>query len=168
MKNKWKLVSVLGLAAVAAFNASIGVPVASELGKDSRNSGLTIVAYRSFGLHPTDVTLNILTAENVAPADVFRATFQAAQALKDRRFGQINLVRGLSHIYSMRGEDFQEIGREFEAGQNPVYLIRTLPEKLFLPDGSSAFGTWTGGLLGVVTQQMDDVNSAARTWLGVE
>ncbi len=78
------------------------------------------------------------------------------------------MVRGLSHIYSMRGEDFQEIGREYKAGQNPVYLTRTLPEKLFLPDGSSAFGTWTGGLLGVAAQQMDDVNEAARTWLGVE
>jgi len=168
MKHKWKLLGVLALAAVAAFNASIGVPVASALGRDSRNSDLTIVAYRSFGFHPTDITLNILTAENVAPADVFRATFQAAQELKDRRFGQVNLVRGLSHVYSIRGEDFQEIGREFEAGQNPVYLIRTLPEKLFLPDGTSAFGTWTGGLLGVATQQMDDVNEAARTWLGAE
>jgi hypothetical protein len=168
LKHKWKLLFALSLAAFVTFNASIGIPVASELGRDSRNSGLTIVAYRSFGLHPTDITLNILTAENVAPADVFRATFQAAQALKDRRFGQVRLVRGLSHIYSMRGEDFQEIGREYEAGQNPVYLIRTFPEKLFLPNGTSAFGTWTGGLLGVAMQQMEDVNEAARAWLGVE
>jgi hypothetical protein len=64
----------------------------------------------------------------------------------------------------MKGEDFKSIGSEFAAGQNPVYLIRTLPEKLYHPNGDAAFPHWEGGLLGVVGKQMDDVNAMARRW----
>ena len=42
-----------------------------------------------------------------------------------------------------------------------LYLIRTLPKKLFNPDGTAAFGRWEGGLLGVLSKQMEDVSAAA-------
>ena len=45
-----------------------------------------------------------------------------------------------------------------------AYLIRTLPEKLFNPDGTAAFGRWEGGLLGVLSKQMEDVSAAALRW----
>lgn len=47
---------------------------------------------------------------------------------------------------------------------NPVYTIRTLPEKLRRPDGSRAFSVWTGGMIGVLGAQMDDVNNFAGQW----
>jgi hypothetical protein len=67
-------------------------------------------------------------------------------------------------IFFIEGDAFGELGQEFDMGQNPVYLVRTLPEKLYRPDGRQAFGTWSGGLLGVVARQMEDVNAAARAW----
>jgi hypothetical protein len=168
LKAKWKVIFVaVAVLAIAVFNGAVGFPVASALASDSRNKDISLVAYRSLGLHPTDITLNIVQAKDAAPLDVLRALFQSAEALKDRKFGRVNLVRGMTLIYSISGDDFNEIGKEYAAGQNPTYLVRTLPEKLRGPDGRNAFGTWTGGMLGVLTQQLQEANEAARTWIGV-
>ena len=56
----------------------------------------------------------------------------------------------------MLGEEFGE--------QNPVYTIRTFPEHLSRPDGAQAFSTWTGGILGVLSKQMDDFNKFNKEW----
>lgn len=165
VKHKWKILASV-LAAIAAFNASVALPVSSKLAEDPKNRGVFLVAHRSLLVHPTDITLNLLGAEGAAPIDLFRHIFQSAAVLKDRKFGQVHLYRGFTHVYSISGADFQALGREFDAGQNPVYLIRTLPEKLLLPNGDRAFGTWTGGMLGVLKEQMEEVTEAARTWAG--
>jgi hypothetical protein len=68
-------------------------------------------------------------------------------------------------VFVIGGRDFDEIGRAFGGGENPLYLLRTLPEKLRRPDGSRAFGEWEGGILGVTTRQLEDVTHAASTWM---
>jgi hypothetical protein len=55
------------------------------------------------------------------------------------------------------------LGRE-HGWQNPVYTLRTLPEKLHRPDGSPAYRAWTGGLLGVMARQMQDLTGFCRAW----
>jgi len=52
---------------------------------------------------------------------------------------------------------------EYES-QNPVYTIRTFPENLYTIDGKNVYGEWTGGLLGVVTKQMEDFNDFHKKW----
>ena len=47
-------------------------------------------------------------------------------------------------VFMMKGEEFGKLGAEFAGGQNPVFLIRTLPEKLYEPTGEAAFGRWEG------------------------
>jgi len=42
--------------------------------------------------------------------------------------------------------------------------MRTFPENLLKPDGSRAYQTWTGGLLGVVGKQVEDFNDFHRQW----
>lgn len=48
--------------------------------------------------------------------------------------------------------------------QNPVYTMRTFPENLYRPDGTAAFGTWTGGLFGVLGKQMEDFIEFHKQW----
>jgi hypothetical protein len=79
-------------------------------------------------------------------------------------FEKVVLARAGTPVFLVKGAEFSTIGAEFGAGQNPVYLIRTLPEKLFRPSGEAAFGRWQGGLLGVLGKQMEDANEAARQW----
>ena len=73
----------------------------------------------------------------------------------------------LSHAgnekFRITGEYFKKLGLEF-GEQNPVYTIRTMPQNLYKPDGTAAFGTWTGGVLGVLNNQMEDFNEFHRQW----
>lgn len=96
------------------------------------------------------------------------ALFGAAKAMRgeQRSFELVRLARAGRAVYKLSGYDFQEIGKMAAEGENPVYMIRTLPEKLKRPSGGPAFDTWTGGAIGVLTQQMKDVTTAGTTWAG--
>jgi hypothetical protein len=39
-----------------------------------------------------------------------------------------------------------------------------LPEHVYALDGTPAFGTWTGGWLGVMGKQLDDSNEFHKQW----
>ena len=55
------------------------------------------------------------------------------------------------------------LGQEYEK-QNPVYTMRTFPENVYGVDGTQAFGSWTGGLLGVLGKQMGDFSELHKQW----
>jgi len=161
------LIVAIGVAALAllGFNLSITAPVAAGLAADDRNAAVTLVGYRSALLHPTEITLDLWAAgEGAAPLDLFRGLMQAAEALKDRRFSQVTLARGGRTVFVLDGADFQALGAAYAAGENPVYLIRTFPEKLHTANGQAAYGAWEGGWLGVLTRQLEDANAFAEAW----
>jgi hypothetical protein len=168
--RRWRGPVVAVLAIVAFVFAGnylmVGRPVATALSADSRNAGFTLRARYAYFLDPRTLVLNLSAADAAAPIDLYRGVFQSAQALSKsgREFDKVILARNGTPRFQLEGSTFLELGREFGAGQNPVYLIRTFPEKLHKPDGTPAFGTWTGGLLGVLGRQMEDVNEAARQW----
>jgi hypothetical protein len=163
-RRKWLAGAMAAAALIAIFNLTVWAPVATALGKDDRNEVAGIHVYRSWLIHPRDITVNLVTVGDASTLDLTRALFQSAEALKDRKFGSVTLSRGGKAVFVLDGGDFAELGDEYAGGQNPMYLIRTLPEKLELPDGRSAFGTWQGGWLGVLGKQMEDVNSFGQAW----
>ena len=65
--------------------------------------------------------------------------------------------------FVLEGDYFQTLGKEYGT-QNPVYTMRTFPEKLYSPDGQRAFGRWSGGLLGIVGKQMEDFTEFHKQW----
>ena len=85
-----------------------------------------------------------------------------------RRLDRVVLARFGKPTFVMTGDSFFSLGEEFGAGQNPIFLIRSLPEKLFHPDGTPAFGQWQGGWLGVMGKQIEDVNQVAGQWMNGE
>lgn len=140
--------------------------VSSVLDNDPRNAGYSISShYRSY-VDPSTLILDLRAAPAAAPTDLFRGLFQSAAALSSsgRVFERVVLSRRGDTVFVMKGEDFRQLGLEFAAGQNPVYLIRTLPEKLFKPTGEPAFGHWEGGMLGVLGKQIEDATEAGRRW----
>lgn len=135
--------------------------VSAELGKDPRNSGIVVKVNRSL----TDtLTLDLSFQENKAALDVIRVLFQTADALKNEAFSKVILASHGTDKFYLEGPFFQELGREYSSGQNTVYMSRTLPEHVRRLDGSAAFGTWTGGLIGVTGKQLEDLNDFCRTW----
>lgn len=171
-KRRRKILYVCGIISAVFFLVwglnylLVGQPVASRIGVDPRNSGYTLSAHYRYYIDSTTLVLDLDDVRSAAPVDLFRAVFHSAEALHTagRRFDQVILARSRKPVFVMKGEDFSTLGAEFGAGQNPVYLIRSLPEKFYRPSGEAAFGRWEGGWLGVLGKQMGDASEAAGQW----
>ena len=96
-------------------------------------------------------------------ASVLGSFLRFAGEMKDRKFREVRLAFRGQTRFILNGDEFAEIGQEF-GWQNPVYTLRTFPEKLQRPDGRPAFSRWSGGLLGVTGAQMKDLNGLADQW----
>jgi len=147
----------------------VGRPVSHALAEDSRNSALSLAAHHRFYLLPSSLVLRLSAAGEASPADIWRAFFTAADALHERgtTYSEVRLVHGMNTVYTLSGEDFAEIGRERGADENPVYMIRTLPEKLRKPSGEPAFYSGGGGIFGV-GEEIKNASAAALAWAGLE
>jgi hypothetical protein len=168
-RRRWLLLAMPMVALLVVWSLNylqVGRPVKNTLNGDSRNSGYSLSAHYGYYIDPSTLILDLREVESAAPVDLFRALFQSAEALHDagRTFDKVVLARSGTSVFIMKGDEFSTIGAEFGGGQNPVYLIRTLPERLFRPNGEAAFARWEGGLLGVLGEQMEDANEAAQQW----
>lgn len=132
---------------------------------DPANRGITVWAYHINLINPAGLVIDIrsIDGSSTSIADVMRVFFQIAAKFKDRQFTEVRLANSGSTRFLIRPERFRTIGAE-HGMQNPVYVLRTLPEDILTPDGRPAYGQWTGGLLGVVGRQMEDLNDFARKW----
>jgi hypothetical protein len=148
--------------------AFVSHPVAARLEGDPRNAGFTLNARYAYYVQPGTLVLDLARVESAAPIDLLRAAFAAADTLynPDRAFDRVIFARSGTPVFMMMGKDFQEIGNEMRQEQNPMYLVRTFPQRLYKPSGERAYGTWEGGILGVLGRQMEDVGDVGRTWAG--
>lgn len=154
------------IGSLVAMNIAVSRPVARVLAGDSRNEGFTVKAHLRGYTDSSVLVLDLRDVSDAAPADLWRGLFQAAEAFDEleRSFERVLLARSGQTVFMLSGDDFQSIGRLYAAGENPVYLLRTLPEKLYSSDGEAAYPTWEGGWLGVAAEQLNDVNDAASVW----
>ena len=138
--------------------------VSEVIAADYRNEGIEFsVHYRNY-IHLNELVIDVLGfTEDKRPVDVFRVVLQAAEALKDKDFERIFFSsKGKTKFY-LKGEDFRVLGVEY-GEQNPIYTMRTFPEKLYTLDGDAAFSRWTGGVLGVSSKQVEDFMEFHRQW----
>lgn len=134
--------------------------------EDSRNEGINVAAYYRYGVLPTELVVDLWSVSaDKSMADVSRVLLTIAREFKDREFDRVLLAWRGDARFAMQGTYFAKLGREFGT-QNPVYTLRTMPENMLLLDGRPAFDTWTGGLLGVVGKQMEDLKDLHLRWYG--
>lgn len=163
-----KRILIGAIAAVAVAIAANGIlvtwPALRAKADDPRNSSVSLYAHYEWGVNPTTLVLNLWNISPTASmADVDRVLLDTAEAFKDRSFSKVQLAfRGRTR-FQLDGSYFRQIGDE-RAWQNPVYTIRTMAENTEDPDGRPAFGTWTGGWLGVINKQMEDHHEMHRRW----
>lgn len=125
---------------------------------------MSVISYYRYGVVPDVIVYDILDVGlSASQAGVIGGFFRYAEKLKDRDFSKVILSYRGSPKFFLRGEYFKQIGLELSY-QNPIYTLRTFPEKLETPDGVRAFDTWTGGALGVLNAQLEDVNEMGRQW----
>lgn len=139
-------------------------PMSQVQKADSRNEGVTVFVHYKYFVNPNVLVYDLRDVSGTSsPMDVTRVFLQYAEQQKERSFRTVELSHRGSQKFVLQGDYFQELGKEYGT-QNPAYTLRTLPENLYKTDGSRAFGTWTGGMLGVLGKQMDDFLTWHRTW----
>ena len=158
----------LPLILVMTFHLAIHSASASELKnikqelieKDHRNTSVDFSFYQNGEIFRYCIE-NL--SDQGSSMDVFRILLQAADNLKNKQFSQVELCFRGSTIFILPGEHFSTIGKEFET-QNPMYTVRTFPEKLKLPNGENAFKKHSGGTLYLMRVQMADFKDMNSIW----
>jgi hypothetical protein len=143
---------------------SVGRPLTRVLTSDPRNAGISASAHFGGYVNRPVLVFDLQTVSGTnRPMDVFRVLLQFSAEMKQRRFTRVELTHRGQIKFFIAGDYFEQLGNEYSE-QNPVYTMRTFPEHLFMPDGSRAYETWSGGLLGVLSKQMEDFNDFHRKW----
>jgi hypothetical protein len=162
MKAARIAIAVGGVLAVTAAVSYARVHLSADDAMEFREAN--VAAYYRYGVVPDTIVFDIWSVEGTASAAGILGGFMSfAEKMKDREFRQVVLAYRGEARFILDGNDFAEIGRE-HGWQNPVYTLRTFPERLTTPDGSPAFSTWSGGMIGVLGAQMDDLNKLASAW----
>jgi len=167
MKRTIQLILVFCVIGVGVFSFNyftVAKPLSEVLESEARNSGINMLAHYGHYIQPTVLAIDIrhVSGEKSA-ADVFRVFLQYASKLKEKSFDTVLLQSNGKTKFVLEGDYFKELGDEYGA-QNPVYTMRTFTEHVYTPEGKKAFGTWTGGLLGVLNKQMEDFGEFHKKW----
>ncbi|MGE5391552.1 MAG: hypothetical protein ACM3PE_10880 [Deltaproteobacteria bacterium] len=140
--------------------------MATVIKEDNRNEGIKVsVHYKNY----YDSSVLIYDLKEIpgdkSMLDIFRVFLQYADKTQNKDFHTVELSCNGTTKFLLDGSDYKVIGQEYSF-QNPMYTIRTFPEKLKTPQGDAAFESWSGGILGVLGQQMNDFNSFMTQWIG--
>ncbi len=134
------------------------------LKNDPRNLNISVSVHYEKYLNLSILVYDLkgISKEN-SMADVFRVFLQFAESVKDKKFDVVELSFNGVTKFKITGVYFNTLGQEYSK-QNPIYTMRTFTENLMKPDGTKAYSQWTGGLLGVITHQMEDFNEFHKEW----
>jgi hypothetical protein len=152
------------LVAIFLFVTSVSYIRLTLAAREEAGEGVSAISYYEYGILPNTIVYDIWgVGPNSSQAGILGGFFRFSDRLKDRTFTKVILSYRGTPRFVLGGDDFHTIGQEFEF-QNPIFTLRTLPEKLKTPDGMQAFDSWSGGMLGVLNAQMEDVNEMGRRW----
>ena len=126
-----------------------------------RNAGIEVSVYNE----GQDILIYDIKSidEDKSMADVFRVFLQFADKVSGEDFQEVILVSQGNKQFKITGSYFKTLGVEYSF-QNPVYTTRTFPENVLNMDGSKAYSTWEGGVIGVTTKQMEDFSDLSKKW----
>lgn len=155
----------LGILTIVAFNfAWLNWPAQQKLSEDYRNESATVLVYHRWGIIPRQIVVDVWSVDETASrADVTRMLFHIAEQFANRDYDQVILAYKGQARLQLEGDFFNEVGRTFRY-ENPIYLMRTLPQHVSQIDGTQAFGSYSGGWMGVLNAQMEDLNTLHDKW----
>jgi hypothetical protein len=161
----WLGAFVTGVALIVVFNlVAFQRPLNKVLRDDPRNNGVSAIAHAQWFLNPTVLVFDLRGMDPTnSRLDVMRVLLEYSQTQTDRSYTRVVLAYRGTPKFLISGEFFRTTGTEY-GSQNPMYTLRTFPQNVENLDQSPAFETWTGGLIGVLGKQMDDLATFNDRW----
>lgn len=155
------------IASITGLNyAMLQSEISNKIDLDQRNDGIEVLVHYEWYINPSSIVFDLREVSlNKSAMDVSRVLLQASEVLKNSNFEKVYLSYNGSKKFMLKGAFFRQTGQEYGT-QNPVYTLRTLPQNVYNLDGTKAFSTWTGGMLGVLGKQMEDLTEFNKQWYG--
>ncbi len=133
----------------------------------SDTGGIEVSVYYGSVFSQEEVVFDLQDVQaHVRRVDVLHLLLRYARKL-DRPGAPERLAlaaRGRRLFYLPRS-DYRKLAEEHAVG-NRLWSIHHFAERLRTMSGARAYGTWTGGWLGVMKKQLEDLNDFLDTWLG--
>ncbi|MBO7928078.1 hypothetical protein J5X91_17735 [Pseudoalteromonas sp. K222D] len=162
-----KLIMIFALigALVASWNyLTLQKKLSGVLASDPRNEGISVFVHFEWFVNPSIIVFDIRDVQSdKSPLDVSIVLLQLSESLKDNEYHRVVLSFKGRQKFMLEGSYFKETGMEYGI-QNPVYTLRSLSQNVYKLDGSQAFSTWTGGFIGVLGKQMEDLTEFHKQW----
>lgn len=175
--NKKLIPPLVGTAASTLLLCVVGIEGTGRLGLDPRNIALanTLATCPSREVVGGDVRVGYTLGGNIVfdvrscegdsrLIDPLHLLLQFGYILRDTEIDHLAIASGGEEVYRLPKPDLDELARQYELGAR-IWAFNHWPERLREPTGERAFGTWTGGFIGVLAGQAKDLNEALRTWL---
>lgn len=138
--------------------------VTDIIDSDYRNEGVSVFFHFEWLVNPSVIVFDIREVKSdKSPMDVSRVLLQLSEALKDNNYKKVILSFKGRPKFMLEGDFLKKTGMEYGI-QNPAYTLRSLPQNVYNLDGTQAFPTWTGGLIGVLGKQMEDLTEFHKQW----
>jgi hypothetical protein len=176
--NKRLIPPLVGTGISALLICVIGIEGTGRFGLDPRNIGLAnkLSSCPSREIVGGDVRVGYTFDGNIVfdvrsckgecrLIDPLHLVLQFAYKVEDERFGHLAISSSGEQVYRLEKSDLHELAKQYELGGR-IWAFNHWPERLRKPTGERAFESWSGGILGVVKGQMEDMNEALKTWLG--
>ena len=161
--GRWRRLTLLAAVVVAVVALLYTtVPIAVTVSRGDEDSRVTLVGRFGYYLDPTVLTLDLWALRDATTLDLTRVLFRVAASRQGwPPVRHVTLSRRSRPVFILPGDDFAELGRLLEAGENPDDLMRTLPQRLYRPSGEQAFRSSQGRGAG---RQMVDLADFGESW----
>ena len=165
MFRKLIFTTVLIITFVASWNYfSLQRNISEIIKSDSRNDGISVFVHYEWFINPNVLVFDLRNVtSSKRPVDVSRVLLQSSEKLKENSYNHVILSFEGKSRFILKGDFFKITGNEY-ATQNPIYTLRTLPQNVYHLSGKKAFSTWSGGVIGVMRKQMEDLTEFHRQW----
>ena len=97
--------------------------------------------------------------------DPVHLLMQFADKLNLYSIKRIVLAKNGKEVFYISGSDLREPANSY-AGGGRIWAFNNLPERVRTMSGTQLYDEWTGGFLGVLKEQSEDVNEFIEKWTG--
>jgi len=130
------------------------------------SDGLDVDVYYGGYLSSDEVLFDYKGVEQYSSArliDNAHLLLQFADKL-DRDVRQLTLANNGTKLWHLNSSDFRELAEQYRLDAR-IWAFNHLPERLRHMNGLRAYDTWTGGWLGVMKEQTEDLSDMLETWV---
>lgn len=120
------------------------------------------------GVFATDIVVFDLLdggASSARRIDPVHLLFQFSDELDLMSVRSVVLARSGRKVFTISSTDLKPLSDSYAGGGRP-WAFNHLPESVRTMSGRHVYEQWTGGLLGVLQEQAEDLNDFIREWTG--